>query len=60
MSNAKAASRLVDAGSRSKAGFTLNMIISISPERAARLPTSGLWVDSPMCSMVPAALSART
>ena len=48
------------AGRRSKAGFTLNMTASISPDSAARFATSGAWVDSPMCPMTSAALSART
>ena len=50
----------VVAGSRSKAGFTLNMMASTSPERAASFATWGLWVESPMCSIVPAAFSSRT
>ncbi len=50
----------VVAGSRSKAGFTLNMMASTSPERAARRATSGAWVDRPIWPIVPASLSART
>ncbi len=49
-----------EGGSRSKAGFTLNMTISTSPDSAALRATSGLWVERPMWPMVPLALSSRT
>ena len=44
----------------SKAGFSENMMTSISGSSQARSATSGLWVERPMCPILPAARSSRT
>ena len=49
-----------EAGIMSKAGFSENMMTSISGSSQASSATSGLWVERPMCPILPAARSSRT